>query len=343
MKWMIGKMNLIILLILFVSMISSEWDFNIEGKIISDQKNRNLSDNIKSRMNNYFIDDEIPCLIDTNAEEHPITIIQRLKELGKELTDLHYVFISHLHYEHIGSLNFFKAQVPTCKIVTSPLNAEYLLHFEKHIRTLFDQRADEFFGIPGLKEFYYGLFSPIKSLTVDRIVRDGDVIPLGKHSLQILETPGHCAEEIIFYCPEKRILFASDFIVGNDFGTWIARNPILPNYGGDVKKYLESLNKISKLKDKIDLILPAHGEIIRNPKAKIDSLHEIALKLPNKILDFLRTGPKTVEELVELHARRKFGKTRKLYNISRLIQAQLNYLLGENKIKIEGNRYAIKK
>ena len=295
-------------------------------------------------MKTYFIDDEKTCLIDTSAEENPQTLIQGLKTLGKSLLDIDFILITHVHLEHIRSLAYLKKHIPNCQILTSPRNADYLANYEKYTRVVFRKFPGEFKDIPGLFDYYYNLFSPVKSVQVDAEIKEGDTLSLGNLTLEVLETPGHCAEEISFYCKENKVLFSGDFIVGNDRETWIAINPIMHDYGGNRKKYLTSLSKIAQLEEKIDLILPAHGSIITNPKEKIEDLLTLTPKAHNKVLKLLETrGPKTLPELVELYSGRQLKKTMKFYHLSRLMRALLNYLLEEDQIIQQEDRYFLHK
>ncbi len=291
-------------------------------------------------MNTYFINDEKTCLIDTSVETIPHTLIQGLKKIGKNLTDIDYVLISHIHLEHIASLAYIKNHAPNCIILTSPMNADYLANFEQYVKTAFQQNRD-FQTVPGLTEFYQDLFSPIKSVQVNGILKENDQISLGTYELTVLETPGHCAEEITFLCKKKRLYFSSDFIIGDKLETWIAINPIFEHYGGDRRKYLSSLQKIAQLKNKIDIIFPAHGNIIHNPRKKIDMLLKLADEAPKQVLSILNTGPKTLEELVQICHNKNSTIDRKFYNASRRMRALLKYLLEEKKIYKKGEYYFI--
>ena len=142
-------------------------------------------------LNTYLIDDEKTCLIDANAEVIPTTIIAELKKIGKTIEDIDIVLVTHLHLEHIRSVNYFKAQVPNCQIITGPINAGYLANFEKYMKSIFYEGKNEFQDIPDVFKFYFDLFSPIKNIQVDKIIRENEKLSLGNHTLTVLETPGH--------------------------------------------------------------------------------------------------------------------------------------------------------
>ncbi|MHA1359661.1 MAG: MBL fold metallo-hydrolase [Candidatus Helarchaeota archaeon] len=296
----------------------------------------------KYPMNTYFLADTKTCLIDTSIELIPRTLTRELGRIGVSLYNLDYILVSHLHLEHIRSLNYIKKHVPTCQIMTSPLNAEYLEHFEKYIEIARKNLPPEFHEIPKLYNFYYELIDPIKSVSVEKVIEEGDTISLGTYTLEVLETPGHSTGEITFFIADRGIYFSGDLILGEPIETWIAINPFLPNYGGDRRKYLASLQKIAALKDKIHLILPAHGDIIKNPRKKINDLMVLSSEAPRKILTFLKNGGKTLPELVELYFKKNRTKSAKFYNASRMIQKLLDYLLEEQLIKKRGSIFSFK-
>lgn len=292
-------------------------------------------------LNTYLIDDDKTCLIDANAEVIPTTLIAELKKIGKTIEDIDYILVTHLHLEHIRSLGYFRKHAPNCQIITGPQNAHYLENFEKIIKTVFLEKKNEFQEIPGVSEFYYNQFSPIKNIQVDKVIRDHEKLSLGDHTLTVLEVPGHAAEELTFYCEENQIYFSSDFIIGEEIEPWVAINPIIYAYSGNRKQYYESLQKVAQLKEKIQMILPAHGAIIYNPKEKIEKLQELSMKAPEKVLTLLKTGSKTLDELISLFFKKKVERTRKFYTMSRMMRALLIYLVEEKRVIKKEEKYFI--
>ena len=276
-------------------------------------------------MNTYFIDDNKKCLIDTSVESYPQTLLAGLEKIGRHLTDLDYVLVSHPHSEHIGSLNYIKQAAPHCQIVASPRCADYLANYEQYTQIAFQRISSKI-------DRHLEVLLSIKSVKVDKIVKEGDVINLGSRKLKVFETSGHCAEEISFYCEKSKILFSSDFIIGTEGETWQAIYIGMLDYDGSRRKYLASLQKIVQLKERIRLILPAHGAIIKNPKEKIEGLLRIAPQIEESILKMLEAGPKTFQDLIELAHGKKFQEPEKFYAASRRMQVLLDYLLEEKRI-----------
>ena len=45
---------------------------------------------------------------------------------------------------------------------------------------------------------------------IDAAVGEGDVVSFGDYDFQVIETPGHTAGHIVYYCPKAGVLFAGD-------------------------------------------------------------------------------------------------------------------------------------
>jgi len=94
------------------------------------------------------------------------------------------------------------------------------------------------------------LSSDCQPLTVTSLLREGDIINVGKFSFEIMETPGHTKGSIILYERMKKILISGDTLFPQgSFG-----RTDLPS--GSSKELLDSLKRISDLE--ILILLPGH-------------------------------------------------------------------------------------
>jgi hydroxyacylglutathione hydrolase len=94
------------------------------------------------------------------------------------------------------------------------------------------------------------LNSNCSPLEVKTLLKEGDVIDVGKFSLKILETPGHTKGSIILYEEERKILISGDTLFPQgSFG-----RTDLPS--GSSKELLDSLKRLSDLE--IRILLPGH-------------------------------------------------------------------------------------
>jgi len=86
----------------------------------------------------------------------------------------------------------------------------------------------------------------------DRLVRDGDALPLGRLSLQVLHTPGHSPGSITLHCAAANALFVGDVL----FRQGVGRTD-LP--GGDWDALMGSIcNRLFTFADDTR-VFPGHG------------------------------------------------------------------------------------
>lgn len=92
----------------------------------------------------------------------------------------------------------------------------------------------------------------VEPLTLDRDLVDGDTIPLGDETIQVLHVPGHSPGGLAFYLPESGLLISGDTIFNGSVG----RTDL---WGGDMAQLLNSIReKIYTLPDET-VIASGHG------------------------------------------------------------------------------------
>ncbi len=119
---------------------------------------------------------------------------------------------------------------------------------------------------------------------------DGAVIKTDGATLRAIYTPGHAQDHLCFYLEEEAALFTGDLILG--IGT-----TVIPLQGGDMGLYLESLEKLLSLE--LDRIYPGHGPAIEEPYDKIREYLDHRLQREAQIMEAIRSGSRTVEQMVE--------------------------------------------
>jgi len=123
-------------------------------------------------------------------------------------------------------------------------------------------------------------------------INGGDHIPAGDETLVAVHTPGHAPDHLSFWHEPTRTLFSGDLAVK---GTTIY---IPSNHRGDLSEYLASLDRVLALRPA--RLLPAHGPVIEDPDALLRGYIDHRREREQQILDALRTGDKTPDELVAL-------------------------------------------
>jgi glyoxylase-like metal-dependent hydrolase (beta-lactamase superfamily II) len=127
-------------------------------------------------------------------------------------------------------------------------------------------------------------------LKVDRTITDGDTIDGTEFRLEVLHTPGHAPNHLCFFLDEERILFTGDTILGDMYSV------VSPKTGGDMAKYLATLERLRKMR--LSKIAPGHGDVIEEPKARIDEYLQHRLAREKQILAILKKHPAKIREIV---------------------------------------------
>ncbi|MGH7828320.1 MAG: MBL fold metallo-hydrolase [Candidatus Binatia bacterium] len=161
---------------------------------------------------------------------------------------------------------------------------------------------------------------------------DGERISYGAGELQVLHTPGHESGHCCFYESGDQVLFSGDHILG--YGTAVIRPP-----DGNMADYMRSLERL--LEFNIDLILPGHGPLVGKPEAKVKEYIEHRLMRERQVLDGLRKGRESIGAITELIYIDVSAPLKHVAEFS--VQAHLEKLIKEGRVKREGSRYRLLK
>lgn len=150
---------------------------------------------------------------------------------------LDYIFMTHTHYDHIGALPFFRRVWPDVRAVTCQAGADVLLKDtpRRVIRQL-SAAAAEKQGVRLDLSYDDGDFR------ADVVVKEGDIIPLGGVSAEVIETPGHTRDSLSFFIPELDLL-----LVNETPGVLMPDGTVYPCY---LAGYGDTIRSIGKLRAK---------------------------------------------------------------------------------------------
>lgn len=113
-------------------------------------------------------------LLNTGMPESGPAIVESIRKLGFNPADIKIMINGHAHLDHAGAFAYFKE-----------LTGAQLAIMEPDVATIEDG---------GKSDFHYGHDWRIMGqppVTVDRVLRDGDVVRLGEVTLTAHHTPGH--------------------------------------------------------------------------------------------------------------------------------------------------------
>lgn len=155
----------------------------------------NVTEQIKRFVYVYVLEARYCYLIDSGVYGCEKQIIEYLKGIGREFTDINGIFLTHAHPDHIGSAAWFQENTG-CLVYASEEERRWI----EDIDLQFEERP-----IPN----FYNLVG--KSCKVDRVIKDGDVIsPEDGLDIKVIGTPGHSADEVSYLVDDA--LFIGDAV-----------------------------------------------------------------------------------------------------------------------------------
>ena len=199
-------------------------------------------------VNAFLLDQGELTLIDTGIPKSEDKIVAAIEGLGKKATDVRHIIVTHCHPDHSGSLAALK-RLTGAPAYMHPADAAMVRKGEgKRPMT----------PAPGLlRGLMYRLFvagndGKIEASAVDHEINDGAELPIAG-GLKVIHVPGHCAGQLAFLWPRRRLLFAADACAN------------MPNFGyalsyEDLALGNQSLRKLSALD--FDAACFGHGKPI---------------------------------------------------------------------------------
>jgi glyoxylase-like metal-dependent hydrolase (beta-lactamase superfamily II) len=103
-----------------------------------------------------------------------------------------------------------------------------------------------------------------------------------------IATPGHAPEHVALVA--GRALFTGDTVLGTG-------SVFIQPGEGSLSAYLDSLRRLRELD--ADVILPGHGPVVWEPRAKLDEYIEHRLDRERRVIEALEAGARTTDELLD--------------------------------------------
>jgi len=147
--------------------------------------------------------------------------------------DLRYILLTHGHFDHTYGVPKAKATYPGAVIAISEADAPYLRGEITSVS-----------GRPGGNSRH--------AIEPDLLLHDGDVLPLGETSIEVIVTPGHTPGGVTYMSAADKLLFTGDTLFLEEVG-----RDDLP--GGDWAQELASLQRLLALPADY-AVHPGHGE-----------------------------------------------------------------------------------
>ena len=195
-------------------------------------------------------------LIDTGLPEDGETILKKVKELGFDIRDIKYIFITHAHFDHVGSAKYIQekteAKIYIGKEDIPIAEQKNIMKYDRYGKRTNKDLTET---VLKNKEKYFMNFEKIK---IDEVFVDNGVFKLGNIEIKTFHTPGHSVGSYSFsFQVEKEGVKYNVYLPGG-IGINVFRDDILEDniFGGNIKDYI---NSVKALKDeKVDIWLGAH-------------------------------------------------------------------------------------
>ena len=211
------------------------------------------------------------------------------KEQNKEFK-ITRIIVSHAHSDHFSGLKRMSDNLGLKIILTEKIakiirdkvsfnNSFQADDYEDYlkIRKNITRKIRNFLRNIGSRLFFRRIYGLSYLDNPDEIIDEKSVISINSEKWKIFLSPGHSPDHISLYNEEKGILFSGDNVL-NMRSTWLGPPE------SNIADYIETIRQLQNLPN-LKLILPAHGNIIENPKETLSAILERMKEREDQVLN----------------------------------------------------------
>lgn len=185
-------------------------------------------------------------LIDAGISNAKSTVAKMLNSIGRTFQDLKHILITHADFDHVGGLGGI---VKSCHatVYASAASAPFMQAQKSPPHVIFPL------------SLMTGALARLQGeLKVDKVVEDGEVLPL-VGGIRAIATPGHTPDHFSYFWEAEKVLFAGDLLFGLQ-ASKISFSPGIITYSKQMTR--DSARKVMELAPKF--ICVGHGVIFQD-------------------------------------------------------------------------------
>ncbi len=187
-------------------------------------------------------------LLDIGYQDTVDELVDMIRQMDFPLANCRYLVATHADADHVQGLQRAKELLPGSKLVAHP-QAKQILESGDRIASFAEIPAQD-------------ISIDMPEFSIDREVREGHVLELGRLKLQVWDTPGHAVGQLSFRL--GNLLFSGDNIFRDG-----CVGSIDAHHGSDLPSFIESLRRIQT--SSVEWLLPSHGPAFRNDHKLLQS------------------------------------------------------------------------
>lgn len=244
------------------------------------------------QVNSYlFKGDSGYTIVDTGScAKESIAIWEQVMAAGIKVEKL---VLTHTHPDHLGLAGWLQ------KNYGIPVHLSRLSYNE--VKRLRDRERGVW-----LKDFIKQHGGP--EISIDSILAEAEAyefepdhlfsldenITLGNDSYEVIHTPGHSADHLCFYSPERQIMVTGDHVLKRISPIIAVWSPEILNPLGD---YFRSLDMVSRCQ--VKLALPGHGELITDLAVRAEEIKSGHMHRLQQTLTAIQEKAKSAGEIYQ--------------------------------------------
>lgn len=180
-------------------------------------------------------------LVDIGYEDTVQEIIDLIRDMDFPLANCRYLIATHADADHVQGLKRAAELLPAAETVAHPEASRILADGD---------RIASYAEIPAQR-----ISIDMPTMDITKTVKEGDVLPLGSHQIEVWDTPGHATGQLSFRF--QNLLLSGDNIFRDG-----CVGGIDAHHGSDIPDFIDSLKRIQQ--SDVEWLLPSHGPAFRN-------------------------------------------------------------------------------